>query len=215
MASPGSEIWLSSRRQLIPCCTDKTCSLSLLGMCSAAMVQSVPLLRLGARGECHRCDAPYPTHPQRRLKNGSLRPAKSAPIIYSLAVALRAVIRWVSGFLGIGGVTVSEAEKATLTETLSSDQHEKCDAVGALSTRISDKQGVDALDKAHRTGGIPLARATSITGRIEPSRRCTSPTTRASRSCPCSMVSIAVKKRAKSLRPGTARSARRPRMRFT
>jgi hypothetical protein len=39
---PGSEIWLSSRRQLIPCCTDKTCSLSLLGMCSVAMVQSVP-----------------------------------------------------------------------------------------------------------------------------------------------------------------------------
>ena len=32
-----------------------------------------------------------------RLKNGSLRPAKSAPIIYFLAVALRAVIRWVSG----------------------------------------------------------------------------------------------------------------------
>jgi hypothetical protein len=31
------------------------------------------------------------------LKNGSLRPAKSAPIIYSMAVALRAVIRWVSG----------------------------------------------------------------------------------------------------------------------
>src|SRR6266576_569077 len=27
VASPGSEIWLSSRRQLIPCCTDKTCSL--------------------------------------------------------------------------------------------------------------------------------------------------------------------------------------------
>jgi site-specific recombinase XerD len=30
------------------------------------------------------------------LRNGSLRPAKSAPIIYFLAVALRAVIRWVS-----------------------------------------------------------------------------------------------------------------------
>jgi len=74
---------------------------------------------------------------------------------------------------------------------------------------------VDALDKAHRTGGIPLARATSITGRIEPSRRCTSPTARASRSCPCSMVSIAVEKRAKSLSPGTPRSARRPRIRFT
>ena len=64
---------------------------------------------------------------------------------------------------------------------------------------------VDALDKAHRTGGIPLPRATSITGRIEPSRRCTSPTTRASRSCPCSMVSIAVEKRAKSLRDATIR----------
>jgi Phage integrase family len=35
---------------LIPCCTDKTCSISLLGMCSVAMVQSVPLLRLRARG---------------------------------------------------------------------------------------------------------------------------------------------------------------------
>src|SRR3981081_1963116 len=74
---------------------------------------------------------------------------------------------------------------------------------------------VDALDKAHRTGGIALARATSITGRIEPLRRCTSPTTRASRSCPCSMVSIAVEKRAKSLSPGTPRSARSPRIRFT
>src|ERR1700736_1989936 len=41
--------------------------------------------------------SPCPRHPQRRLKNGSLRPAKSAPIIYSMAVALRAVIRWVSG----------------------------------------------------------------------------------------------------------------------
>src|ERR1700730_4492675 len=94
---PGSEIWLSSRRQLIPCCTDKTCSLALLEMCSVAMVQSVPLSRLSARGECHQCDAACPTHPQRRLKNGSLCPAKSAPIIYSLAVTLRAVIRWVSG----------------------------------------------------------------------------------------------------------------------
>jgi hypothetical protein len=62
-------------------------------MCNVAMVQCVPLLRLHARGECHQCDAPCPGHPQRRLKNGSLRPAKSAPIIYSLAVALRAVIR--------------------------------------------------------------------------------------------------------------------------
>ena len=50
VVSPGSEIWLSSRRQLIPCCTDKTCSLLLLGMCSVAMVQCVPLLRLRARG---------------------------------------------------------------------------------------------------------------------------------------------------------------------
>jgi Phage integrase family len=57
VVSPGSEIWLSSRRQLIPCCTDKTCSVSLLGMCSVAMVQSVPLLRLRARGQCHQCDA--------------------------------------------------------------------------------------------------------------------------------------------------------------
>ena len=56
-----------------------------------------PLLRLHARGECQQCDAPCPRHPQRRLKNGSLRPAKSPPIIYSLAVALRPVIRWVSG----------------------------------------------------------------------------------------------------------------------
>src|SRR5947208_3599571 len=47
------------------------------------MVQSVLLLRLRARGECHQCDAPCPTHSQRRLGNGSLRPAKSAPIIYS------------------------------------------------------------------------------------------------------------------------------------
>src|SRR4249919_3145135 len=62
-------------------------------MCSVEMVQCGPLLRLSARGECHQCDAPCPRHPQRRLKNGSLRPAKSAPIIYSLAVALRAVIR--------------------------------------------------------------------------------------------------------------------------
>ena len=31
------------------------------------------------------------------LARHSLRPAKSAPIIYSMAVALRAVIRWVSG----------------------------------------------------------------------------------------------------------------------
>ena len=97
VASPGSEIWLSSRWQSTPCCTDKTCSLSLLGMYSVAMVQSGPLLRLHARGECQQCDAPCPRYPQRRLKNGSLRPAKSAPIIYSLAVALRAVIRWVSG----------------------------------------------------------------------------------------------------------------------
>src|ERR1700730_675470 len=97
VASVGSEIWLSSRRQLIPCCTDKTCSLSLLGMCSVAMVQSVPLLRLRARGECHKCDAPCPRHPQRRLKNGSLRPAKSASIIYSRAVALRAAVRGVPG----------------------------------------------------------------------------------------------------------------------
>src|SRR6202030_801987 len=97
VACPGSEIWLSSRRQLIPCCTDKTCSASLLGMFSVAMVQSVPLLRLRARGECHQYDAPCPTHPQRRLRNGSLRPEKNAPIIYSMAVALRAVIRWVSG----------------------------------------------------------------------------------------------------------------------
>ena len=49
----GSEIWPSSRRQLIPCCTQ---------MCSVAMVQSVRLLRLRARGECHQCDAPCPTH---------------------------------------------------------------------------------------------------------------------------------------------------------
>jgi Phage integrase family len=27
VASPGSEIWRSSRRQLTPCCTDKTCSM--------------------------------------------------------------------------------------------------------------------------------------------------------------------------------------------
>src|SRR6202011_1422262 len=78
VASPGSEIWLCSRRQLIPCCTDKTCLLSLWGMCSVAMVQCVPLLRLHARGECQQCDAPCPRYPQRRLKNGSLRPAKSA-----------------------------------------------------------------------------------------------------------------------------------------
>ena len=71
--------------------------LSLLGMYSVAMVQSGPLLRLHARGECQQCDAPCPRYPQRRLKNGSLRPAKNAPIIYSLAVALRVVIRWVSG----------------------------------------------------------------------------------------------------------------------
>jgi hypothetical protein len=69
----------------------------VVGMCSVAMVQCVPLLRLRARGECQQCDAPCPRHPQRRFKNGSLRPAKSAPIIYSMAVALRAVIRWVSG----------------------------------------------------------------------------------------------------------------------
>ena len=37
-------------------------------MCSVAMVQSVPLLRLRARGECHQCGAPCPTHPQRRLR---------------------------------------------------------------------------------------------------------------------------------------------------
>ena len=85
VASPGSEIWLSSRRQLIPCCMDKTCSISLSGMCSVAMVQSVPLLRLRARGERRQCGAPCPTHRQRRLKNGSLRRAKNAPIIYSLA----------------------------------------------------------------------------------------------------------------------------------
>src|SRR6202022_2967871 len=36
-----------------------------------------------------------------------------------------------------------------------------------------------------------------------------------SRSCPCRMESIAVEKRAKSLSPGTPRSARRPRIRFT
>src|ERR1700738_1383286 len=94
---PGLRDWLSSRRQLIPCCTDKTCSLSLLGMCSVAMVQFVPLLRLRARGECRQCDAPCPTPAQRRLRNGSLRPARNAPIIYFLAVALRSVIRWVSG----------------------------------------------------------------------------------------------------------------------
>ena len=74
VVSPGSEIWLSSRRQLIPCCTDRTCSLLLLGKCSIAMVQSVPSLKLRARGESHRCDAPCP--PQRRLQNGSPRPAK-------------------------------------------------------------------------------------------------------------------------------------------
>jgi hypothetical protein len=65
----------------------------VVGMCSVAMVQYVPLSRLRARGGCHQCDAPCPTHPQGRLKNGSRRPAKNAPIIYSLAVALRAVIR--------------------------------------------------------------------------------------------------------------------------
>jgi hypothetical protein len=46
-------------------------------------------------------------------------------------------------------------------------------------------------------------------------RRCTSPTTRVSRSCPCNMVSIAVEKSAKSLSPRTPRSARSRRIRFT
>ena len=88
LVSPGSEIRLSSRWALIPCCTDRTCSLLLLGKCSVAMVQSVPSLKLRARGESHRCDAPCPKYPQRRLQNGSPRPAKSVPIIYSPADAL-------------------------------------------------------------------------------------------------------------------------------
>ena len=70
-------------------------SLWSLGMCKVAMAQSVRLLRLRAREECHRCGAPCPGHPQSRFKNGSLPRAKSEPIIYSLAVALRTVgIRW-------------------------------------------------------------------------------------------------------------------------
>src|SRR6516225_9956155 len=93
----GSEIWPFSRRQLIPCCMDKTCCHSLLEMCSVAMVQSVKLLKLRVREECHQCDAPCQGHPQRRLKNGSLRPAKSALIISSRGVALAAVIRWGCG----------------------------------------------------------------------------------------------------------------------
>ena len=56
-----------------------------------------PVIEVARARECHQCDAPCPTHPQRRLRNGSLRPAKSSPIIYSLAVALRVLIRWVSG----------------------------------------------------------------------------------------------------------------------
>ena len=75
VAPPGSEIWLSSLWESIRCCTDKTYSLSLSGMCSVAMVQSVLLLRLRARGECRQCDAPCPTYSQRCLRKGSLRPA--------------------------------------------------------------------------------------------------------------------------------------------
>ena len=66
VVSPGSEIWLCSLRRLILCCTDITCSLSLSETCRVAMVQSVPLLRLLERAECHRCVAPC-----RKYHNGA------------------------------------------------------------------------------------------------------------------------------------------------
>ena len=69
----------------------------VVGMCKVAMAQSVKLLKFGAQEACRQCGAPCPGHPRRRSKDGSLRPAKSAPIIYSLAVALRVVIQWVRG----------------------------------------------------------------------------------------------------------------------
>src|SRR3974390_1740019 len=81
VASVGSEIWLSFRQPLIPCCTDKTCSLLLSGMCKVAMAQSVKLLKFGAQEACRQCGAPCPGHPRRRSKDGGVRPAKSAPIL--------------------------------------------------------------------------------------------------------------------------------------
>ena len=89
---PGLEIWLCSLWQLILCCTDRICWLSLLGTCNVAMVQSVTLLRLPERVGCRRCDAPCPKYPERQLRNGLPRPAKSVLTIYSLA-APRAVVR--------------------------------------------------------------------------------------------------------------------------
>ena len=85
---PGLREFGSLYVAIDPCCTDKA-SPSRFGDVSVAMVGSAPFWVARARGmppvRCALSGAST-----RRLKNGSLRPAKSAPIIYSMAVALRA-----------------------------------------------------------------------------------------------------------------------------
>src|ERR1700730_14873172 len=73
----------------------------------------------------------------------------------------------------------------------------------------------DTLDKAHWTDDLLPGRATSITERIVPSGRCTSLMVRLSSSSPRSMVSMATKKRARSLSPLTRRRASTCRICFT
>ena len=156
-----------------------------------------PVIEVARRGECHQCDAPCPTHPQSRLKNGSRRPAKSSPIIYSLAVALRAVSDGSAAIEppaealgGRGGTRSLGLQRRVVTPDEGSPHFERHGRFADSSSAARKGDMLPAnnrLKHASRTDFIPaLARACASGGGsgavVSSSSSCTSPTVR-SRAC--------------------------------